>query len=250
MLRNIVEKTTPGVVLFPHTSNWDFVIMVAYLWTYPEIRARARVVTNRIQFARWTRLMRWCSALAAPMSSDGIKAGTVERAVTMLRENPDTFVLMSPKGTRAARNEWSSGWYWIMRRWFQLEKEKNGSSVQEKEKTKFRVSVIGLDYSAHCIRFPLSYSMTELSEEMYGPADQETVASRRHRERLEEELIRRFARIPQLWPECEAPLDQEHMDICQTNPPSALGYRSRIFFTLGITSFLAVLCWWWWLLLR
>lgn len=232
LLRNILEKTTPGVVLFPHTSNWDFIIMVAYLWTYPELRAKVRVVTNRVQFDRWSRLMRWCSALSAPMSSDGTKAGTVERAVAVLRDNPDTFVLLSPKGTRSARAEWSSGWYWIMRRWFE----------QNRAEKKFRLSVIGLDYSAHCVRFPLSYSMTEPSKEICGPSDQETPDSRRHRERLEEELVRRFARIPQLWPQCEVPLDEEHQAICRSDPPTALGRFSPIVLFFFGASMLMLVC--------
>jgi len=103
-----------GVILvYPHTSNWDFVIGVLAKWALGlELRFWAKDSLFRLPlFGTW---LRWVGGIAvARGSSRGLAGGTAAR-MSEARERDELFWLaVAPEGTRSLAPGWRSGAYHV-----------------------------------------------------------------------------------------------------------------------------------------
>ncbi len=99
------------LVIYPHTSNWDFVILVMAKWAIGvSVSFWAKDKLFRVPvFAPW---LRWLGGIPVNRTSP---RGTVGQAVDRFRQarqgNQYFWLALSPEGTRKRIPGWRSGFY-------------------------------------------------------------------------------------------------------------------------------------------
>ncbi|MCH1884075.1 1-acyl-sn-glycerol-3-phosphate acyltransferase [Agrococcus sp. ARC_14] len=91
----------------PHTSNRDFVLMLAISW---DAGLAVKWLGKRELFqGPFGRVMHWLGGI--PVDRDD-PAGLVERVIELTRADPRAAIVVTPDGTRSSR-QWRSGFYRI-----------------------------------------------------------------------------------------------------------------------------------------
>lgn len=92
----------------PHTSNWDFVLMVMVSW---HIGVQFRFLAKRSVF--WPplgSLMRWLGGIPVDR---GVDSGLVRQLVEMAERGEHFILVITPEATRSKVEYWKSGFYRI-----------------------------------------------------------------------------------------------------------------------------------------
>ncbi len=94
----------------PHTSNWDFVFMLAIAW---RLDMRFRWLGKKGLFAGWRGpIMRGLGGIAVDRDAPGAVVSEVLERI----ESGDVFgLVVTPDGTRKGHTYWKSGFYRIAR---------------------------------------------------------------------------------------------------------------------------------------
>jgi 1-acyl-sn-glycerol-3-phosphate acyltransferase len=94
----------------PHTSNWDFMLMVA---TVLVIKMDAKWVGKISLFAPpFGGIMRWMGGIPVDRSKS---QNLVEQVADTFRTHPELIICISPEGTRKRVDRWKTGFYHIAR---------------------------------------------------------------------------------------------------------------------------------------
>lgn len=96
------------MVVAPHTSNWDFFLMVglgAALGRQARFMAKDSVFVGPLGS-----LMRWLGGIAVDRSS---KNNFVEQMTAAFHATDDMVLIIAPEGTRKAVSRWKGGFYHI-----------------------------------------------------------------------------------------------------------------------------------------
>lgn len=96
------------MIAAPHTSNWDYVWMVAVAWAYG---VRINAVGKKSLF--WFPLgllLRWLGLI--PIDRRG-GLGLVDQLAAAMRAAPAMLLAVPPSGTRKKTDRWRSGFYWV-----------------------------------------------------------------------------------------------------------------------------------------
>jgi len=99
----------PTVLLgVPHTSNWDFVLMLAIAW---RLGIPFRWLGKESLFRGWRgRIMRGLGGIAVDRADP---SRVVEEVVARIRHGEDFGLVVTPEGTRGSGSYWKSGFYRI-----------------------------------------------------------------------------------------------------------------------------------------
>ena len=100
------------VIVYPHTSNWDFIIGLLAKWA---IGVHFRWLGKEALFRGV------CGALLGPMFrawggepvERGANTGAIERLAQRIRSADEYWLALAPEGTRKYRDSWRSGFYHI-----------------------------------------------------------------------------------------------------------------------------------------
>ena len=96
------------MVVAPHTSNWDFFLMVALGAT---LGRQVRFMGKHSLFlGPQGSLLRWLGGIAVERSS---RHNFVEHMVEQFRTTDDMVLIIAPEGTRKAVSRWKGGFYHI-----------------------------------------------------------------------------------------------------------------------------------------
>lgn len=96
-----------GIVV-PHTSNWDFVVMMSFaLATGLRVSWLGKHTIFRGPLGR---LWRWLGGIPVDRSAP---QGVVEATTALFRQQPRCVLGLSPEGTRKAVTRWRTGFYHI-----------------------------------------------------------------------------------------------------------------------------------------
>lgn len=92
----------------PHTSNWDFPIGIAAIYTF---RLRISWIGKHTLF-HWSYgwFFRWLGGV--PVDRDSPQ-GIVDQMADKLRSSEELVLVLAPAGTRRKRDYWKSGFYRI-----------------------------------------------------------------------------------------------------------------------------------------
>ncbi len=99
------------LIVYPHTSNWDFVIGVFAKWSIgiPLAFWGKDSLFKLPLFGRW---LRWIGGVPVDRNSPhGAVAEMVARLVAARRHGGFLWLALSPEGTRSYRESWRSGFY-------------------------------------------------------------------------------------------------------------------------------------------
>jgi len=92
----------------PHTSNWDFVLMLLVV-----LQLRMKIYwmgKNTLFKFPFGGLMKWLGGIPVDRSRHH---NLVDQMVTQYQLNPQLVVLIPPEGTRSRVQEWKTGFYHI-----------------------------------------------------------------------------------------------------------------------------------------
>lgn len=98
-------------VVYPHTSNWDFIVLVLAKWAVGlQINFWGKDSLFRIPlFGSW---LRWIGGIPVLRDSPQGVVGQAVEVIRRKREHNDYFWLgLSPEGTRRLSGGWRSGFY-------------------------------------------------------------------------------------------------------------------------------------------
>ena len=98
------------LIAAPHTSNWDFVWMMAMAWAL-DVRLRWMGKASLFVFP----LGMLFKALGGIPIRRGIRANLVEQSVARLVQPADLVLAVPAEGTRSRGTHWRSGFYHIAR---------------------------------------------------------------------------------------------------------------------------------------
>ncbi|MDN3496572.1 1-acyl-sn-glycerol-3-phosphate acyltransferase [Planococcus sp. APC 4015] len=94
----------------PHTSNWDFVFMLAIAW---RLSMRFRWLGKASLFRGWRGpIMRWLGGIPVDRANP---ANVVDDVVARIRAGEVFGLVVTPEGTRSSGTYWKSGFYRIAR---------------------------------------------------------------------------------------------------------------------------------------
>jgi 1-acyl-sn-glycerol-3-phosphate acyltransferase len=94
----------------PHTSNWDFVFMLAITW---QLGLHIRFLGKRSLFAGpLGPVMRALGGIPVDRSNP---AGLVDEVIARVRAGERFYLVVTPEGTRGKAAHWKSGFYRIAR---------------------------------------------------------------------------------------------------------------------------------------
>ncbi|MEY4751264.1 MAG: hypothetical protein RIQ60_3478 [Pseudomonadota bacterium] len=122
------------IVVYPHTSNWDFPIGLLAKWTMGlEVKFWGKDSLFRVPvFGNW---MRWLGGVAVNRSvASGLVAQTVHEMCAARAEQRLYWLALAPEGTRSLTAGWRSGFYRVAL----------GAEVP--------VLIATLDFASKCIR--------------------------------------------------------------------------------------------------
>ncbi len=92
----------------PHTSNWDFVLMLAAVFDRQlSVRWMGKDALFRGPLGP---LMRWLGGIAIDRSKAN---NLVSQMVGTYRQSPALVITIPPEGTRRKVERWKTGFYWI-----------------------------------------------------------------------------------------------------------------------------------------
>ena len=106
--------TRQGVlIVYPHTSNWDFVVGVLAKWAMgiPIAFWGKHTLFGLPLFGRW---LRWIGGVPVDRHNPtGAVADMVERFAQARATDAFLWLALSPEGTRSYRDSWRSGFYQV-----------------------------------------------------------------------------------------------------------------------------------------
>jgi 1-acyl-sn-glycerol-3-phosphate acyltransferase len=101
------------IVVYPHTSNWDFIVGVFAKWAMGlPVRFWAKSSLFKVPlFGAW---VRWLGGIAVDRSSARGMVGDTVAALQQARERGEFFwLVVAPEGTRSLATGWRSGSYHV-----------------------------------------------------------------------------------------------------------------------------------------
>ena len=99
------------LVVYPHTSNWDFPVGLLYKWA------------AGVPFRFWIKdsvvkvpvLGNWIRAVGGVAINRRAAHGVVEETVAQMRQADFFWLVVAPEGTRSKTNGWRTGFYHLWR---------------------------------------------------------------------------------------------------------------------------------------
>lgn len=101
------------LIVYPHTSNWDFVVGVLAKWTIgiPLAFWGKDTLFEVPLFGRW---LRWIGGVPVDRHNpSGAVAVMVHRLAAARERDEFLWLALSPEGTRGYRDSWRSGFYQV-----------------------------------------------------------------------------------------------------------------------------------------
>ena len=134
------------VLVYPHTSYWDGMIMLLYLMAYPKTMRDITFLIrpDLLKIPVVGHFLRYKGALhSTPLEIKN--GGYIEHLVRYLNSRDRYQFLISPKGT-VRKSPWRSGWYYITKQ------------------TNSKIACLGFDYIRRQLMVSEIYNMDELPQ--------------------------------------------------------------------------------------
>jgi hypothetical protein len=136
------------IVIYTHTSFFDFIIICLYKGIHPPIFDTLFAV-NETYYNIFPSFFSWIGCIPTPVKSSNSHGGFVASIVDNLKNRDEYSFAISPEGTLAKSN-WKGGYYYIARGLNDYEREKfrNSDNISRTRDGVFIIPV-GLDYENH-----------------------------------------------------------------------------------------------------
>lgn len=146
-LEKFFKENPKSVVIFAHTTQWDFFAMLLYMYQSDVIYPRVRILMNPSFFVGLTGMLLRAFGGIPSTPIEQKSGGNVNRICEELDRTAPFIFLISPKGTRKF-NTWRSGWYHIAK------------------ETRSTVIAVGFNYVKHRLEWGEGeyYNLTNLNQ--------------------------------------------------------------------------------------
>ncbi len=110
-LKTAPAPVRPSILIgAPHTSNWDFVLMLGIAW---KLGLDFRWLGKKSLFTGWRGpIMRGLGGIPVDRTNP---AGVVDEVVARIKAGENFCLVVTPDGTRGGNTGWKSGFYRIAR---------------------------------------------------------------------------------------------------------------------------------------
>jgi len=161
--RSVFKDNDKAIIVYPHTSYWDFFIFLLYRSVNMDVMGDFRTLFAIRFFPNWGWFLRGTKCL--PIENKQRGQGQTQLLISKLKDISRVQIFMSPKGT-SSKAVWRTGYYHLAR------------------ELKWPIVVCGLDYCNHKVA-------------VFDPV----VIDDRPIEPVKLTLTTLFGEIPQLYPE-------------------------------------------------
>ena len=110
----VVFEGLPGpkgvIIVYPHTSNWDFVIGILCVWAIGvplKFWAKEGLFTGLSRFTLGPLMRRWGAIALNRFERNGV----IDKTVAQMQQAEFFWLALSPEGTRSYTDHWKSGFY-------------------------------------------------------------------------------------------------------------------------------------------
>lgn len=101
------------MVVYPHTSNWDFIVAILAKWAVG-LRLNFWAKDTLFKFPVFGRWLKWVGGIPVHRHSPQGVVGQVVEGVQRARQQSELYWLgLSPEGTRKRTEGWRSGFYQV-----------------------------------------------------------------------------------------------------------------------------------------
>lgn len=172
------------VIVYTHTSYFDFIIMCLYKGVYSDVREMSFAV-NEDYYHLFPFFFSRIGCIPATARTSGVKGGFVNTIVNTLKGRDTYSFAISPEGT-LSKSEWKGGYYYITKGLNDYENEKlllSENVLREKESV--YIIPLGLNYEKHELYIGSFYNM-----DLYST-----------REEIEKSLQKEMMKMIPLYPE-------------------------------------------------
>jgi hypothetical protein len=194
--KSVIKKRGHSVIVYPHTSIFDFLIILLYFATIPkyfdDLKILMRPQSMDGIFGSFLERLNCIRASKNEVKNSGLTKELINR----LKKNPNSKLLISQKGTREYREDWRTSFWWIA-------KELNCS-----------ISSYGLNYETKELVLIKQWNIDEY----------ESV------EKLIPEIKREFSRVPQinLANECFQKEKFQHLSFIELLPFDPIKWSNNL----------------------
>ena len=101
-----------AVVVFSHTSYWDFWLIMLYRFAYPEYLKDVYIVMKPQPFSKWYGVWLHKFKFIPSTRLEDPSNNFVKRTKTLVDSKKRAYILISPKGMMNL-NQWKSGFYYL-----------------------------------------------------------------------------------------------------------------------------------------
>jgi len=110
--RALLAKYPKCVMIYPHTSYYDFCLYILYQMADPILQRRCRILINPSFTENFQWLLKYIGSIEATRRE--IRNGGATRRICRELEKLDEFIFaLSPKGSMEPNHAWRSGFYHI-----------------------------------------------------------------------------------------------------------------------------------------
>lgn len=95
------------VVVYPHTSNWDFVLGLLYKWSH----GMPLKFWIKDGPTKWPLIGKWIRWVGGVPINRRAAHGVVESTMARMRAEDFFWLVVAPEGTRSLTNGWRTGFY-------------------------------------------------------------------------------------------------------------------------------------------
>jgi hypothetical protein len=104
------------ILIFPHTTYWDGAIFLLYRLAYPQIFSKSRMFLDPYYYETLpyggTTLLNYFGFIKSVSINSKKKENTIQKTASLLKEEKDFMLWISPKGC-TQKKEWRSGYFYL-----------------------------------------------------------------------------------------------------------------------------------------
>jgi hypothetical protein len=149
-------KLRRAIVVYNHTSNWEFVIMLLYACSCPALYDRAYFVVKPSLY-RWLKL--FSNHFVPATRLEDRNQGFVKRTSELFSDKSHFHLYIAPEGQRKLSQNWLPG-YWkvaqrlaLYNRFQHQQQQQQQESSSSNQSSLVHLSVMGLDFVNHKMSF-------------------------------------------------------------------------------------------------
>lgn len=112
--RYFLDQNPRSILIFPHTSFYDFMLYIFYTQADPVLKKRCRVLINPYFTKKFQWFLQHFGSIESTRREEK-HGGATKRICDELDKMDEFILLLSPKGSMENNHEWRSGFYHMAR---------------------------------------------------------------------------------------------------------------------------------------